>query len=132
MLKKQEKLICIIIVIGMFFSGMCLEFTQIDSSFLCAKDMDAEGSLLEEDSLLVSGASIFTLDMMRNSTSLICRELGNSSARHHGGIVLLFSVVGAFSQYLFFYQSCECKEDGQLLLCRSVAVKYIHQKDGEK
>ena len=132
MLKKYEKLICLIIVIGMFFTGMCLEMVQTDSSFLCAKNMDAEASLIEADSLLMDEESVFTLDMIHNSTSAICRGMSNASIKWQGSAVLLFSIVGMFLQYLCYYQSCECKEDGQLLLCRSVAVKYIHQKDGEK
>lgn len=132
MLKKFEKQICFIIVFVMFFGGMCLEVIETDSSFLCANDLYAESNAIEAESYVLEEASIFTLDMIHNGTSAICRGLGNSMMRWQGSAVLLFCIVGMFLQYLFYYQSCECKEDGQLLLCRSVAVKYIHQKDGEK
>ena len=132
MLKKFEKQICFIIAFGMFFAGMCLEVVETDSSFLCAKNTYAESSVLEAEDYLLEEMSAFTLDMMYNGTSAICRGLGQSMIRWRGSGILLFCIVGMFLQYLFYYQSTECKEDGQLLLCRSVAVKYIHQKDGEK
>ena len=116
----------------MFFTGMCLEMVQTDSSFLCAKKMNAETGVLEADSLVMDEVSVFTLDMIHNSTSMIFRGMGNTMIKWQGSAVLLFSIVGTFLQYLFYYQSCECKEDGQLLLNRSIAVKYIHQKDGGK
>lgn len=132
MLKKYEKLICLIIVIGMFFTGMCLEMVQADSSFLCAKNIDAADEFIEAESLVMEDMAVFTLNMIHNSTATICRGLEHSSLRWYGSAAVLFSIVGMFLHYLFYYQSCECKEDGQLLLNRSIAVKYIHQKDGGK
>ena len=132
MLKKYEKQICLIIVIAMFFAGRCFEMLETDSSFLCAKNAYVSSDAIEADSYVVESTAICPLNMIYNGTTTICRNLGNSVMRWQGSAVLLFCIVGMFSQYLFYYQSCECKEDGQLLLCRSVAVKYIHQKDGEK
>ena len=132
MLKMFEKQICIIIVIAMFFVGMCLEIAETDSSFLCAKNTYVELNAMEEENDVIDSTTVCTLDMIHNGTSSICRGLGNPVMRWQGSAVVLFCIVGMFLQYLFYYQSCECKEDGQLLLCRSVAVKYIHQQDGEK
>ena len=132
MLKKYEKPICLIIVIAMFFVGMCLEMAKTDSSFLCANTINMESNAIEAENYVMDKTTECTLNMIHNGTSVVCRGLGNSMMRWQGSAIMLFCIVGMFLQYLFYYQSSECKEDGQLLLCRSVAVKYIHQKDGEK
>lgn len=130
MIKKFEKHICLIVVIAMFFIGMCLENAETDSSFLCTRNIESDA--IEAENYVMDTTTVCTLDMIHNGTSSICRVLGSPMMRWQGSAILLFCIVGMFLQYLFYYQSCECKEDGQLLLCRSVAVKYIHQKDGEK
>ena len=132
MLKVYEKQICLIIAFVMFFAGMCLDIPEADASFCCTNNEEASAYVFEEESSVLTEASVCTLSMIYNGTASLCRGLSNSLLRGHGGTVILLSIVGFFLQYLFYYQSEECKEDGQLLLCRSVAVKYIHQKDGEK
>ena len=124
MQKRYEKQICFIMVIVMFFVGMCLEMAETDSSFLYANLVNAEADAIEAENYVMDQETVFALDMMHNRILTICRGLGNT--------ILFFSIVGISLQYLFYYQSSEIKEDGQLFLCRSVAVRYIHQKDGEK
>ncbi len=131
--EKNEKRICFALAIIMFFVGMCLEITEIDSSFLYANTMVAHPEVIEVEDYVMDETAGCTLNMISNNTVSICRSLNNSMTRLQGaGVLMLFCFVGMALQYLFIYQSAECKEDAQLLLCRFVAVRYIHQQDGEK
>lgn len=129
MLKTKERIICYMVAVIMFFMGMCLETTKADSSFSCATN--ATATTLSSVDYISADVDNCTLDMLNKPTLSIRGNMSSSISRWQGRMVLFF-VVGLGLQYLFYYQSEECKEDGQLLLCRSVAVNYIHQKDGEK
>lgn len=130
MLKKFEKQICMIIAVTMFFTGMCLEMA--DSSFDVAnRDAVADSAIVAENYVLDVSVPC-TMDMIRSRISGICKIFENSVTSRQQNVTVVFCIVGMFLQYLFYYQSCESKEDAQLFLCRFVAVRYIHQKDGEK
>ena len=131
MLKTNEKIICCFLAIIMFFMGMCLETTKADSSFSCAAISLSDATISSVD-YITDDVETCTLDMLNKSTVSVRGNMANAMNKWQSRAVLIFFIAGISLQYLFYYQSAECKEDGQLLLCRSVAINYIHQKDGEK
>ena len=131
MMKTKERFICCAVAAIMFFIGMCLDTTKIDSSFSYMM-LDASAETINSVDYLTDDVDACTLDMLAKGTMSIRGNVFGSMNKWQNRAVLLLLVVGSALQYLFYYQSEECKEDGQLLLCRSVAVNYIHQKDGEK
>jgi len=129
-LEMKEKIICCVIATILIFIGMYVETPAIDSSFSNAsKSTNASISSVNH---IAEDVESCTVDMLRRSTSVLRGYMENSGSRWNDRANLIFLVVGLFLQYLLYYQSMECKEDGQLLLCRSVAINYIHHKDGEK
>lgn len=131
MFKINERIICCMLTAIMFFVGMCLEICETDSSFSYKDSMHLE-EIVSCENYVVEDVEACTLDML-NQGFVSARSITvNSMSRWQSKAILLFLIVGEFLQYLFYYQSEECKEDGQLLLCRTVAVKYIHQMDGQK
>ena len=131
MLKMKEKIICCILAGIMFFMGMCLDTVEADSSFSCSTKGISDATISSVD-YIVDDVETCTPDMLNKSTISIRGNAANAVNKWQSRAVLLFFIAGISLQYLFYYQSSECKEDGQLLLCRSVAINYIHQKDGEK
>ena len=131
MLKINEKVICCVLAAIMFFMGMCLETTEADSSFSYATKSISDVTICSVD-YITDDVETCTLDMLNKNTVCIRGNMASAVNKWQNRAVLLFFIAGSSLQYLFYYQSTECKEDGQLLLCRSVAINYIHQKDGEK
>ena len=60
MQKRYEKQICFIMVIAMFFVGMCLEMAETDSSFLYANLIDAEVDAIEAENHVMDQETVFT------------------------------------------------------------------------
>lgn len=130
MLKTKERFICCLWAAIMCFVGMCLDTTETDSSFSCTTRVSS--AMMCSVDYIEDDVDTCTLDMLNKSVISIRGNIANALNKWQNRAVLLFFIAGVALQYLFFYQSAECKEDGQLLLCRSVAINYIHQKDGEK
>lgn len=135
-MKRNERVILCLIACILFFVGMCLDMAMTDSSLLHANDIaTATISLVD---YIEESEEVCTVGMLRKETGSI-RSITDSSFRWQSKAVLLLLVVGMFLQALLgrlirarSYQRAECKEDGQLLLCRYVSISYIHQQDGEK
>lgn len=137
MIQAKEKLICCIIAVILFFSGMCLEVIETDSFF--AYGMNETDATIYSADYIEDTLAICTVDMLRGGASVIRGSMSESDARWQSKVLLMSLFGGLFLQYLLgrlmqagAYQSEEFKEDGQLFLCWGVAVNYIHQKDGEK
>lgn len=126
----KEKIICCIMAVILFFSGMCVDNSTADSSFLHASKETS--SSIRSASYIADEIASCTTDMLGKGSSTIRLTMGNQVSKGQSRTILIFSIVGAILQYLLYYQSSECREDGRLLLCRSVAVDYIHLKDGGK
>lgn len=130
MWQNKQRIICCIIATILLFMGMCVETSATDSSFLCAKT--SSKAVIRSASYIADEAETCTTDMLSRVNSSVRSNASSTTARWQSRVILGVLFVGASLQYLLYYQSAECKEDGQLFLCRSVAVDYIHQKDGEK
>lgn len=124
----KDKWISFILAMLICFLGIGVEMTTNNSS-LCTKntaDTSALSVYLEEDKLTEPLLGEF---FITNHNVNAKNFVSASNVRWQNRTYLLVLIVGSFLQYLFCYQSAECKEDGQLFLCRSAIVDYIHLKD---
>lgn len=125
-----EKKVCCIMAVILLLSGMCVENFNADSSFL--RVSEETSSTMRSASYVADEIASCTTDMLGKGNISIRTNVSNQVNRVQSRMILLFLYVGAILQYLLYYQSSEHRENGQLSLCRSMAVDYIHQKDGEK
>lgn len=130
MIERKGKIICCVIALILSLIGICPENYEEDFSFL---------SLSENTSAVVYSVDYIeddmescTIDMIRTNRSAIIENITKIMKRWQDRMILFFMTAAAIPLYLFYYQSTECREDSQLLLCRSVVVHYIHHKDGKK
>ena len=132
MMKMRERIICCGIAIIMFFLGMCLDTIETHSSFLCAT-IGHEHAAFSSVDYLTEGADSCTSEMIGkgNSLSTIRGDFGRTSIRWDKTIVLSI-VVGAILQYLLYLRSTIAGDCFEILHSDTVAVHYIHCKDGEK
>lgn len=124
-LKMRERVICCIVATILFFLGISVETTTVDSSFLGT----TESASMRSAEHIVNEADVCTPSMLTRGTTSIQRSLTNSVSKWQSRTVLIFLFAGVSLQYLLCYQSAQSKEDGRLFLCRSMIVDYIHLKD---
>lgn len=128
--KKWEKNICCILATILIFLGMSGEGTIADSFFSCAFNIagNTETSIYAEDTGITVPA-VCTISMLKSGSQTIRSAAGGYTYRWQNKLYFSVFCAAAYLLYRFMYQSAESKEDGQLFLCRSVIVDYIHQKD---
>lgn len=127
--KVSGKIICCLIAVIVLFLGIGAEVSATDSSFSRAiNETSTTNQTLRSTEGILDEAPICTLSMLQDGMRGIHGNMTSVMNRWQDRTIVLFLVVGSFLQFLF-YQSTESKEDGQLFLCRSVIVDYIHLKD---
>lgn len=127
---KRVKLICCILASILWFLGFGVVLSTTESSFLFADNISSSTeNTIRSDEQVVGETRVCTLSMLHQNMEILRGNTIDSMTRWKNREFLLFLVVGWFLQYLFYYQSEESKEDGQLFLCRSAIVDYIHLKD---
>lgn len=126
---KGVKGLCCFLAVILLFLGMSVEVKNTNSSFLCSKTVIGGSRVTISMTDYMEEEPLCTLNMLTNGSEIFRSNISNSMVRGSHRARLLFFIVGSFLQYLFFYQSAESKEDGQLFLCRTVVVDYIHLKD---
>lgn len=130
MVKEKQRIICFITAIILFFMGMYVESSTINSSFLHASNEAA--STIRSASYIAEEVESCTTDMLGKGTSSLRINVGTHTNRGQSKAIFIFFIVGAILQDLLYYQGTEGRDEKQLVLRRSVAVDYIHQKDGGK
>lgn len=132
MLKTYERIICCITAIILFFMGMCLDTTEADSSFSRA-NAGHTGATLSSVEYRIESTDSCTNEMIgkKGSMSSIRSELGRNTIRWDRSI-LLSIIVGAILQYLLYFHSSAYGGYYEILRSSTVAINYIHHKDGEK
>jgi len=127
---KSVKLICCILALVLCFLGFGVTMSFTKSSFFCAqKSGSVTETAIRLDEDVMEEICVCTISMLNQDMKYIRGNVVGLITRWQNRQFLLFFVAGWFLQYLFYYQSEECKEDGQLFLCRSAIVDYIHLKD---
>lgn len=126
--KMSRKILCCIVAVVLFILGISVEISAADSSFLDATNVTSTANqTLRSTEDIVEETPVCTPNMLQNSMNAIRGNM-TSATRWQDRTMVLFLIVVSVLQFLF-YQSTEAKEDGQLFLCRSVIVDYIHLKD---
>lgn len=127
--EMREKMICCMLAAILFFWGISAGSTAMNSSFSRLANLTGTtNETLCSVKYITEETSVCTPAMLSKSIQMIRGNSARTMIRWQDRTVLLF-LAGVFLQYLFYYQSAESKEDGQLFLCRSVIVDYIHLKD---
>ena len=126
---RGEKIICCVLAMILFFLGISVEVKNADASFLHSENAAYSTRATISSTNHMEEETVCTLNMLINGSEVLRSNMSNSMVRGSYQTCLSFFIVGAFLQYLFYYQSAESKEDGQLFLCRTVVVDYIHLKD---
>lgn len=128
--KLSVKIVCYILTVVMSFWGMNIAVAITHSSFShITKAASAVSETISADEHITEADVVYIPNLMNQITGFMRNNTTNTSVRWQDRVVLLFWVVGVFQQYLFYYQSAECKEDGQIFSCRTAIVDYIHLKD---
>ena len=122
---KKTRYISFAIAIILLVLGIRLAMPETDSSFLCTKNT-FDVTTFQADNL-IKETPMCTVTMLNDGMSMM-RNVSTTITRWRDKAKVIFLLLGVFLQYRF-YQSTECKEDGQLFLCRTVVVDYIHLKD---
>lgn len=132
MLKMNERFICCMLAAILLFMGMCLDTTETDSSFLYA-NAERTGEALSSVEYIFESADSCTAEMIgkKGSMSSIRGELSRNIMRWDRSI-LLSIIVGAILQYLLYFYSTVGGRYREILRSSTVAINYIHHKDGEK
>lgn len=130
MVKEKKRIICCVMAVILLFVGMCVETSTTDSSFLRASK--EASSTIRSASYIAEEVESCTTDMLGKGTSTLRLNVGNHGSKGQGKAIFIFLIVGAILQDLLYYQRTEGQDERQFVLCRSVAVDYIHQKDGGK
>ncbi len=123
----KQKIICCVLATIIFLWGISVVVTTANSSFLSSINVKSTTNTILCSTDHIMKESVVCIPSMLNKSMDAIRSRAGGSWQNKS--VYLFLVVGCFLQYLFYYQSAESKEDGQLFLCRSVIVDYIHLKD---
>ncbi len=132
MLKMNEKLICCIIAAILLFMGMCQDIAETDSSFLCT-DLEYANTAISSVDCITESADSCTSEMIGKNNSMwsLHGEFVRNVIRWDKS-VLLSMIAGALLQYLLYFYSIINGQCYEILHSGTVAVNYIHHKDGEK
>lgn len=127
---EREKTICFVLAAILLFLGMSVEISTTNTSFSRVTNMEnTTESMIRSAGSVVDGETVCTLNMLTNGSDFLRANMSSTITKGQYRAILSFLTVGSFLQYLFYYQTAESKEDGQLFLCRTVVVDYIHLKD---
>lgn len=127
---SKKNFICCILAMTLVFLGISVAMPTSDSVYLRTTSLEsASNSSFYSVNNTIEEPLVCTLTMLNHGFNVIRGNLNGSMIRWQDRDILLFLVVGCFLQYLFYYQSFESKEDGQLFSCRSLIVDYIHMRD---
>ena len=129
-IKRRKRYICLVMVFILFFLGMGIDVSNTDSSFSYNSSyINAQETYPQETEVSVFSPAICTLNMIRGGSQSLYNVSNSAIIRYHNKVYFSAFFLIAYLLYRSIYQSSECKEDGQLFLCRSVIIDYIHQKD---
>jgi len=129
-IEQREKIVCYILAVVLCLWGMSVAGPTANSSFSrVLNEVGAASATLSSVEHIVEADVVCIPNFMNKNSGVVRNNVSNSTIRWQDRGVLLFFVVGVFQQYLFYYQSAECKEDGRIFSCRTAIVDYIHLKD---
>lgn len=126
--KMNGKSICCLLAVILFFMGIGVEVSAVDSLSSRTIFSDYGQSTIDSHEEVMVDSAVCTPNMLRSEMRLSRGSKLNNIVRWQMKSAVVFLVVGNLLQFLF-YQSLEGKEDGQLFACRTMIVDYIHLRD---
>lgn len=133
MRSARQKYISLILVISMFFLGMCYGNTQADSSLMY-------GIIHHTDSVFVNSCvdelpeqpSTDTTERMVSANAYLRQEGRRINTRINHVLSCLFLVVEFLSQMFPVIFACSVLSQTYHAAGNYVIIRYIHEKDGKK
>ena len=127
-MKMNGKYMCCLFAVILFFMGIGVEVSAVDSLSSRTIFSDYSQSSISSTEEIVTNEMVCTTNMLRSEIRAGRTVKTGGIYQWQGRAVAVLFVVGNFLQFLY-YQSSEGKEDGQLFSSRTVIVDYIHLKD---
>ena len=123
----RQKYISLILILSMFFLGMCCGSTQADSSLMY-------GILHHTDSVdeLPEQLSNDTTERMLSANAYLRQEGRRINTRTNRAVNCLFLIVELLSQLFPVIFACSVLSQTYHAPGNHVIVRYIHKKDGKK
>lgn len=129
----RQKYISLILILSMFFLGMCCGSTQADSSLMY-------GILHHTDSVFVNSGvdelpeqlSNDTTERMLSANAYLRQEGRRINTRTNRAVNCLFLIVELLSQLFPVIFACSVLSQTYHAPGNHVIVRYIHKKDGKK
>lgn len=129
----RQKYISLILILSMFFLGMCFGSTQADSSLMY-------GILHHTDSVFVNSGvdelpeqlSTDTTERMLSANAYLRQEGRRINTRTNRVVNCLFLIVELLSQLFPVIFACSVLSQTYHAPGNHVIVRYIHKKDGKK
>lgn len=135
MQSKKKAILCSLLALCMFFSGICLEQVQADSFFDCTKKVSASANSIDLCRAEISGMTACTAEMLgvRNAYTSYIRQAAATGAMRRAARQLFLCMCTGITSLLFFC-FCTAAHEEQFPELRGMAVvlNYIHKKDGKK
>ncbi len=126
----QKRILCCLTALIILFAGLPLEMEQMDPFAFCTQN--SSSSYVEPVSYIANDQPLVTLSMLKQPLLTARVVESHFGTRLVTRLILQAVSVDTLRHILSFYQYEETKEDGQLFLCRCVAIDFIHLMDGEK
>ena len=127
-LRKREQFICCLLVVILFFAGMCVEISPAGSFFSYTKEVETSSvpvSVIRDGSNLTRLEPVCVISALRRDTSV-------RPGSNRGRFVVVFLAIELLLAHIFYFgESTE-------LACRNrisrqmAIIRYIQQKDGKK
>lgn len=135
-LKVKEQIICCIMVVILFFTGMCVELPSADASFLYAKKAtvsSAADSVISNRGNTTKLEPICVIEAFSHDAIISFRSnRGRTLIRRFFRNVVALVAVAILLSHLFQYGDVADLVSSRKIGSHAVIVKYIQQKDGKK
>ena len=129
---KQQILCCIMTVI-LFLTGMCVEFPPANPLFLCTQESVVEEvSMLRESTEQINVERICSISMLKVNDETYLSSTGKNVIRRFiQSVAILYTVILMLCCVSYFGKATDFTSH-RLVSSRATIVRYIQQKDGKK
>lgn len=132
MRKKNRHLITYLLLICIFYSGMCLEETKADSYFGCTSESTGNLYTDSQNSQIINRESCTTEMLGLRGASYVKNVKNSSDNRNELRTSLFLAYVDEGIHRLSSFHAAACTVQFPELYRRAVVLNYIHEKDGKK
>ena len=129
---RNRHLITYLLLLCIFFSGMCLEETKADSYFGCTSENTGNLFIDSQNSQIINSESCTTEMLGLRGASYVKNVRNSSCNRNDLRASLFLAYVDEFIHRFSNFHTAACTVQFPELYGRAVVLKYIHEKDGKK